>query len=221
MRRAPRLGWARFYRAGLAVALGRPLVEPLADLAMLDALTPDELFGVGREFEIAPACRGPRVARRLAALRRAAPRLAWAAVLDAYSRRLDEDWGPCGKAMEAALRLAPRSAPVRALAARVFYANRLPARSVALLESARRLAPSCFWIAAWLGEARRYAGRPREALRLLDEALAREPRYDIAYSWRGGVRRALGFHRDAAADLDLAIRREWEGDGDSASLAWA
>lgn len=220
VRRWPRLGWARFYRAGLLAASGRP-VDALGDLAALAVLPPDALFGAGREPELPAACARAGGLAGVAALSRRAPKLAWARVLHAYALRLAGRGAESAAAMESALRLAPRDPVVLALAARVLYVNRMPARSTRLLEAARRLAPSCFWIAAWLGEARRYDGDLRGAMRLLDEALRRAPSYHIARSWRGGVRRALGRHAGAVADLDAAIRVEWAGDADRASLAWA
>jgi len=221
LRLEPRLGWARFHRAGLSFLLNKAPSVVLADLLALEELPSDLFFGAGREAELPPGCSGPAFARFAARLRRLAPRSAWPAVFEAYGHRLVEDWRPCLKAMKRAVALAPEHPVVLALAARVFYVNRLTERSTRMMEKARRLAPGCFWINAWLGEVRRYNGDWAGAETFLDAAIAANPRYYIAYSWRGGVRRVLGRPREAVRDLDLAIRREWAGDADSASLGWA
>lgn len=130
----------------------------------------------------------------------------WAYVLRAFCLRSLLRYEPAVIDLDRSVALAPKSAVLRALRARVKLTNRGSYDGVKDMEKAVAMAPHWGWLRCWLGEALRHQGRFKEALKVLDRGLALEPGYSQGWAWRGGVKVSLGRFRDALPDLNRSLR---------------
>jgi tetratricopeptide (TPR) repeat protein len=146
-----------------------------------------------------------RLLGRIRRFLRLHPRCAWGWVFLAFARRSLFRYAGCSAAMARAARLEPRSAPLRALKARMSFAHRFPEAGLRDLDEAVRLAPCSGWIRCWRGEARRQRGRPELALADLDAGAALDPEYAPGRLWKAAALFEMGRFDEALQEADAAI----------------
>lgn len=205
----PRDEAARLVLRGLArpcaaSAPGRPSPEAVRDWQT--ALSADPLCAWAAALLGVSSMQERRLEEALGRLTFAAelrPEWPWVRIVRAWAFHLLGRQEDARRDLEAARRLAPRSAWPDALLASAEYGGEPEAMLARLMKAARKRPAA--WTIAWRGYARLRLGRAAEADQDLSRAVALDPRFDRAWAWLGEARAAEGRPEAAEAALSRAI----------------